>query len=158
MILSLQVRLDNLDWYSNEIWNLTNRAYASGSPWTKEQFIDDMKNKHSIYCVIYEKETIVGIVSGHHVLDETEIHHVVVLPSMQGKGYGTLLLREFLSFITEDNQIAAIFLEVRKSNVKAQNLYKKCGFVTIACRKKYYKHPLEDAQIMTYKTAKTCYE
>ena len=40
-------------------------------------------------------------------------------------------------------------LEVRKSNIAAQGLYEKYGFVPIGLRKRYYSDNDEDAIIMT---------
>ena len=42
----------------------------------------------------------------------------------------------------------ALTLEVRAGNEAARNLYKSCGFREEAVRKKYYRHPVEDAIIM----------
>jgi ribosomal-protein-alanine N-acetyltransferase len=39
-------------------------------------------------------------------------------------------------------------LEVRESNHEAQRLYEKCGFRTVAIRKKYYSDNREDAIVM----------
>jgi len=41
-----------------------------------------------------------------------------------------------------------IFLEVRKSNQRAQAFYKKEKMAVIAERKSYYHNPVEDAIIM----------
>jgi ribosomal-protein-alanine N-acetyltransferase len=37
---------------------------------------------------------------------------------------------------------------VRKSNVRAQDLYKSFGFFEVGRRKNYYLEPLEDALVM----------
>ena len=39
-------------------------------------------------------------------------------------------------------------LEVRRSNLRAQNLYKSLGFVELGVRKRYYEDNREDALIM----------
>lgn len=158
MIISLENRLNNLDSLSDDIWRISNDTYPSGSPWTREQFIEDLSNAQSIYCTLREENNLLGFISGHVLLDEAEIHHVVVSKCVQGRGYGKLLLKEFLSETVSYNKLVAIFLEARESNIRAQNLYKKCGFKTIACRKNYYKSPPENALIMTYKTAISCHE
>ena len=41
-----------------------------------------------------------------------------------------------------------MFLEVRKSNAGAQNLYKTFGFYEVGKRKNYYLEPVEDAVVM----------
>ena len=39
-------------------------------------------------------------------------------------------------------------LEVRKSNLTAQNLYKSLGYVSVGVRKRYYEDNGEDALLM----------
>ena len=51
----------------------------------------------------------------------------------------------------KSEQIKEIMLEVRESNEAAIFLYEKIGFQSITKRKKYYKHPVEDAIIMLLK-------
>ncbi len=55
------------------------------------------------------------------------IHDFVVHPDFRGNGVGKFLLDSIASFCKE-NDYCRINLEVRDDNVKAQNLYKKCGF------------------------------
>ena len=48
-----------------------------------------------------------------------------------------------------ENDLLSLFLEVRKSNLAAVNLYKKHGFINVRVRKDYYNDPVEDAIVMT---------
>lgn len=48
----------------------------------------------------------------------------------------------------QKNNAIDINLEVRASNIKAQNLYKKFGFIEEGIRKKYYEDNKEDAILM----------
>jgi ribosomal-protein-alanine N-acetyltransferase len=43
------------------------------------------------------------------------------------------------------------YLEVRKSNIPAINLYKRFGFEIISIRKEYYSDNKEDALVMALK-------
>ena len=61
------------------------------------------------------------------------------------KGIASSLLSNIYSFCI-NNGIIKILLEVRKSNIIAQNLYEKQGFKKISERKKYYDN-IEDAYI-----------
>ena len=45
--------------------------------------------------------------------------------------------------------VVTYFLEVRKSNEAAVNLYKKMGYVQIGVRKNFYEKPVEDALVMS---------
>ena len=48
--------------------------------------------------------------------------------------------------------VVTYFLEVRKSNEAAVNLYKKMGYVQIGVRKNFYEKPVEDALVMSKTT------
>jgi [ribosomal protein S18]-alanine N-acetyltransferase len=80
--------------------------------------------------------------------DEAHITNLAVRGSYRGKGLG-----EYLLIATYDlaQSLNAIFmtLEVRASNIVAQGLYNKYGFVEMGVRKGYYLDNREDAIIMT---------
>ena len=76
---------------------------------------------------------------------EREILNLAVAPPNRGLGLAKALLQHEL---TRD---ATHFLEVRESNVAAQALYRKCGFVETGRRAGYYEFPAEAAIVMTVK-------
>ena len=76
---------------------------------------------------------------------EREILNLAVAREHRRMGLATALLNHELS------SGATHFLEVRESNVAAQALYRKCGFVEIASRAAYYEYPTETAIVMTVK-------
>lgn len=135
------------------LWELCQNAYKDGSPWSKEQFLADLKLEYSHYLIIMKENQNVGFVSCHLILDEAEITHVAVKQAFQAQGYGKQLIKE-LSESLKQQEIRQLFLEVRSSNRVAQKLYQKQGFEEIAIRKKYYSHPKEDALIMCLKLRK----
>ena len=50
--------------------------------------------------------------------------------------------------LAQDNSMAMMTLEVRRSNLPAQSLYHACGFLDVGYRKRYYEDNREDALIM----------
>lgn len=76
---------------------------------------------------------------------EREILNVAVAQHLRRHGIATLLLRHALACP------AIYFLEVRESNLAAQYLYRRVGFVAIGSRPKYYSHPEETAIVMQLK-------
>jgi [ribosomal protein S18]-alanine N-acetyltransferase len=87
--------------------------------------------------VAEDKAEIVGFGIISVAAEEAHILNIAVLPARQGQGIGSHLLAKLMS-IAKDAQAKRIFLEVRVSNVNAQRLYERTGFVKIACRKGYY--------------------
>jgi len=51
----------------------------------------------------------------------------------------------------EGHSLQSVYLEVRKSNEAAIELYKKHGFAPVRQRKDYYSSPVEDAIVMVMK-------
>lgn len=86
-----------------------------------------------------------------HNHDEGDLLTLAVLPEIQGQGYGQKLLQKTLALAKEKN-IKNLFLEVRISNKKAIQLYKKHQAEEIGIRKDYYSvahtHQKEDALVM----------
>ncbi len=90
---------------------------------------------------------LAGYFCGQMILDEAEVHRIAVDPAMRGRGYGQVLLEDFLDRMRDDG-VAVVLLEVRAGNVPAIGLYVKNGFAEIGVRKGYYQNPKEDAKIL----------
>jgi ribosomal-protein-alanine N-acetyltransferase len=79
---------------------------------------------------------------------EAHVSTIAVQPNRRRQGIGELLLVAMLDRATElEANIAT--LEVRVSNVTAQNLYRKYGFRQVGLRRRYYRDSDEDALIMS---------
>ena len=65
----------------------------------------------------------------------------------RGRGIGKKLTAELLQVLSNLGASYAT-LEVRVSNLRAQNLYKSLGFVSVGKRKRYYEDNNEDAFLM----------
>ena len=135
------------------LWTICQNSYKDGSTWSKEQFSVDLTLKNSQYLIFMEQNQYVGFVSYHFILDEAEITHVVVNRPFQKNGYAKQLLKGLQSSLKRQH-IQHVFLEVRRSNQVAQQLYQKYGFEEISSRKNYYSNPKEDAMVMCLKVRK----
>lgn len=81
------------------------------------------------------------------IVDEGHITNIAVDPAFRNQGAGKAILTALLDE-AERRKLAAVTLEVRKSNHIALNLYKKFGFICAGIRKEYYHDTKEDAIIM----------
>ena len=98
--------------------------------------------------IISENEkSIVGYILFNQILDEAEIYKIVVSKDFRKKKIAFKIM-EFLLEDLQKNDVKKIFLEVRKSNIPAINLYKKCGFIEIREIVDYYTNPKEDGIMM----------
>ena len=81
------------------------------------------------------------------MIDESHITTIAVHPDYRGRGIGELMLNSLIR-ISGDIGARMVTLEVRVSNLVAQNLYRKYGFREAGLRRRYYSDNHEDALIM----------
>lgn len=118
------------------------------TPWSRDSFVRELvENKIALYLVAKIENIAVGYIGVWKILNEGHITNVAVHSDYRGKGIATRLISELLSLCEEDG-IDAFTLEVRRSNIVAQNLYKKFQFAECGFRKGYYQDTKEDAIIM----------
>jgi ribosomal-protein-alanine N-acetyltransferase len=101
---------------------------------------------NSTILLAISNEEIIGFVV-YQKTDVIEILRIVTKVNFYQKGVASGLISELKKYKLE------LFLELRASNHKAYQLYKKCGFEQINIRKKYYKNS-EDAKIMRFYSRK----
>ena len=111
------------------------------SPWTLEQIQADLSQDQTWYAVAYDGTEVIGCLAVQENLFEAEVLQIAVKKTYQGQGIAS----DLFALLPTDKEI---FLEVRKSNQRAQAFYKKERMAVIAERKSYYHDPVEDAIIM----------
>lgn len=118
------------------------------TPWSLGLIKDSINGSHLVW-VIEQQQQNIGHLFVLPVLGQWELLNLVINPQSQGRGFGFQAL-SFLLQQAKSEQISSIFLEVRRSNQAARNLYSKLGFEEVGVRKKYYKlaDGREDAIIM----------
>jgi len=108
-------------------------------------YLEYIKNQRVI--VAENEKHIVGYILFNQILDEAEIYKIVVLKDFRKKQIAFKIF-EFLLNELKKNNVKKIFLEVRKSNIPAINLYIKCGFIEIREIVDYYSNPKENGIMM----------
>ena len=116
-------------------------------PWSQSAFQAEMENVFAHYIVAKKDGSCIGYCGFWQVYDEGDITNVAVSPICRRLGIGSMLIKEIIKEAKE-NKLVCLNLEVRKSNIAAQNLYKKYGFHVVGERKNYYSDNKEDAYIM----------
>lgn len=116
-------------------------------PWSEATFRGLLRRKDSDLLVADYDGDIAGYAVFWAVMDQGELGNVAVDEDHRGKGIGSELIRAVME-CAHERGVREIFLEVRKSNVRAQDLYKTFGFSEVGRRKNYYLEPLEDALVM----------
>ena len=117
-------------------------------PWSRESFRQEVtRNAVARYLVAEEDGEILGYAGAWVILDESHITNIAVREDARGRGLGKKLTTELLQILSNLGACYAT-LEVRVSNVRAQNLYKSLGFISVGKRKRYYEDNNEDAFLM----------
>ncbi len=119
---------------------------------TKLNLSNSFNSNTEKYIIAWYNNIIVGYFGISISIDFIDILSICTKNEFKKNGIASLLLRNIIS-IANTNNIQKIFLEVRVSNIAAQNLYKKFGFEQINVRKNYYPDNFEDAIILM----KKCY-
>jgi ribosomal-protein-alanine N-acetyltransferase len=123
-------------------------ARAFTTPWSRESFILEItKNQLARYLVAEMDNIVVGYGGIWLIIDEGHITNIASDLDYRRMGVGKSLV-EGLIHVCSEKEISSMTLEVRKSNIAAQNLYKKYGFIEAGVRPKYYADDNEDAIIM----------
>lgn len=121
---------------------------AFTTPWSKRAFVSELtQNNYAVYLVVKRGRRIVAYGGMWAVLGEAHITNVAVRPEERGHKVGDLILRSLLR-AAEERDCLRVTLEVRRTNIVAQNLYRKYGFVQQGVRRGYYTDNGEDAFIM----------
>ena len=117
-------------------------------PWHMVTFREgiDERNPHSHFLVVRHNCAAIAYVNYWLVIDDAHIANFAVSPAYRRVGMGKYLLAKSLEHI-RDQGGEQVVLEVRVSNIPAQNLYRQLGFRLIHIRKRYYQDNSEDACI-----------
>ncbi|MEH7887015.1 ribosomal protein S18-alanine N-acetyltransferase [Bacillus sp. JJ1609] len=118
------------------------------TPWSRDAFYNELtKNQFAHYLVAEVDEKVVGYCGVWIIVDEAHITNIALLPDYRGLKLGEALMGRIVEIARGFGAIR-ITLEVRVSNERAQNLYRKFGFEEGALRKQYYTDNMEDALVM----------
>ncbi|MDZ4906939.1 MULTISPECIES: ribosomal protein S18-alanine N-acetyltransferase [Clostridium] len=131
------------------VLNITNLCFST--PWSRSSISGELSNPLAKYIIAkdIEKNSVIGFVGVWIIVGEADITNIAVHPNYRKLGVGSKLLSSLIN-ICDDLSCSLINLEVRASNISAQNLYKKFSFIENGLRKGYYEDTKEDAILMTY--------
>lgn len=132
-----------------EIENLCFKA-----PWKEEDILHEIYENEfaSVWVVeLFDPNTKQKVVAGYsdywRTYDSASIVQIAIHPSLQRRQLGSFLMDEIYNDCYA-KKVRTITLEVRKSNQKAINFYKKHGFVQLLTKPNYYSNG-EDALYMS---------
>jgi ribosomal-protein-alanine N-acetyltransferase len=137
-ILNFQLNYDEL--------SALDKQCVGSEGWSAEDFRSEADKSGGIVLAAYDGDRLAGLIAGFTAADTGEILTVATAPEYRRMGVARTLMESFLAAIPED--VENIALEVRSSNYAAIALYESFGFVKAGVRKRFYRDPVEDADVM----------
>lgn len=140
------MRLDDLD----QVVDLDRRSFPL--PWSLSSYRYEVLHSKISRCWVVENiqstnPIIAAVMVFYHIVDEVHIATIAVDERYRRSGIASALIGELLEYCRV-YKAQRVFLEVRLSNLAAQALYRKHGFVFNGVRKGYYSDNHEDALLM----------
>jgi len=117
-------------------------------PWPERSFRFELTDNPASRCWVAEADgRVVGMVVTWLFVDEAHIATIATHPEYRRQGIARKLLTYTLQSAIREGARSS-FLEVRASNLPAQEMYRKFGYVEVGRRKRYYRDNDEDAILM----------
>lgn len=117
-------------------------------PWSHSLFVSELALRSTrAYFVAKIGRDVVGYAGVMLSLTDGHVTTIAVDPKWQGRGIGTRLL-VVVARTAIERGATALTLEVRLSNGRAQDLYRRFAFAPVGVRQGYYADTGEDALVM----------
>lgn len=140
-----EMRMEDID----SVLNVEQNSFPT--PWSREVFINELtQNRYANYFLILKNNKVIGYCGMWIIVDEAHVTNIAILPAYRGTGLGETLMLKVIE-VARAIGAMSMTLEVRISNVVAQNMYRKFGFKIGGIRKRYYSDNKEDAYVMWVK-------
>ena len=133
----------------DEVVAIERAAYAH--PWTRGNFADSIRSGYQAQ-LLCAGNTVLGYFVAMKGVDEVHLLNITVAPACQGQGWGRVML-DALAIWARGQGAQWLWLEVRTSNARAQEVYLRYGYRRVGERKNYYPAAggREDAIVMSFK-------
>ncbi len=114
------------------------KACFGRDAWSISALRGEFCNEYSHLFAEMRDGEIIGYICVRVMYEEAQICNIAVLPEFRRQGVATELLKQSMSFCTEQNCLRAE-LEVNTENLAAVELYKKFGFEVAGTRPNFYR-------------------
>jgi ribosomal-protein-alanine N-acetyltransferase len=118
-------------------------------PWPERSFRFELTDNPASRCWVAELDgKVVGMIVVWLIVNEAHVATVATHPDYRRQGIGKRLLSHALLNLMREGARSS-FLEVRESNLAAQEMYRKFGYEVSGRRRRYYRDNDEDAILMS---------
>lgn len=126
---------------------------SAQDPWNLAQLQEELDCQQSggaarLFVALHPQTgQVAGLAAWQLAAGEASLYTLTTHPQLRRQGVGRCLLAHCLAELTAQGAQAA-FLEVRASNLAAQQLYRQLGFAEAGRRRNFYADPREDGLVM----------
>lgn len=119
-------------------------------PWTEENFIKQLRQRNCIGMVFDEADQVRGFVIYELHATRLDVLNFAVKVSERRRGIGAAIVRKLIGKLSV-NRRRQIRLNVRESNLVAQQFFRRHGFRAVGVLKGLYEDTNEDAYAMQFR-------
>jgi len=123
-------------------------------PWPERSFRFEVTDNPASRCWVAELDgKVIGMIVVWLLVDEAHVATIATDPDFRRQGVAKSLLAHALRHLIDEGAQSS-FLEVRESNIAAQEMYRKFGYEEAGRRRRYYRDNDEDAILMNLNSLK----
>ncbi len=131
-----------------EVLEIERRSFQF--PWSEEDFIRCLRQRNCIGMVAEEGDRIIGFFVYELHKDRLHILNFAVHPNDRRQCVGTQMLEKLISKLSPQRR-NKILLEVRETNLAAQQFFRDSGFRAESILRGFYDDTPEDAYLMAWR-------
>lgn len=118
-------------------------------PWSERLLTGALEDPNAHFFAAEDASgQLLGYAGLHDIVGEGYVDNIAVFPQCRRQGIGEALTAALIGW-AKKKELSLLTLEVRAGNQPAIALYRKLGLREEGRRKNFYRHPTEDALIMT---------
>lgn len=132
-----------------EVMAIERQAYPV--PWTHGNFVDSLAADYPAEVLRGARAELLGYWVAMPGVDEMHLLNITVAPAWQGRGLAVAMLDRLVAECGRRG-LTQLWLEVRVSNERAREVYRRYGLAEVGRRRAYYpvqQGPREDAVLMS---------
>lgn len=127
------------------IEDLQKTSYSLSEIWSEDLLEREMGvNQNALYLLVLDQEEVVAFIGAWIRRENCHVSNIVTRPDYRKMGIAKFLFEQ-VEKVARHQSCDVFTLEVRQSNIVAQDLYHKIGFQSVGIKKRYYSNNQEDA-------------
>ena len=131
---------------------IESESFSQEGMWTEDDFMSALRQRNTVACVAEHDGQVVGFVVYEYHRDRLHILNIAVNQKFRRRRVGTQLIQQLVKKLSPVVR-KEIRLEVRETNLSAQQFFRACGFKATQVLRGFYVDQIgvdDDAYQMQY--------